>query len=85
MEAMVLAVSNSNSFYVNMDVNPDNSHVWQIPLAADVAARPVTSGAVIDPANPVRVFQLNAGSHQLIVRGREANTKLFGVTVSLNP
>lgn len=80
VSAMVNAPNNSaNSFYVNIDAEPtDPQNVWDIPVTTGFMSRTVswtTGGAP-------QIFNLAAGNHQLIIRGREANTQLGMITIS---
>src|SRR5205807_4725083 len=80
VSAMVNAPNNSaNSFYVNIDAEPaDPQNLWDIPLTTGLMSRTVswtTGGAP-------QVFNLAAGNHQLIIRGREPNTQLGTITIS---
>jgi hypothetical protein len=75
-----------NSFYVNMDAEPaDPTMIWDIrPLTTKLTPRTVTwRGNGTDTAAQYipAVFNLSAGSHQLIVRGRELNTQLGAISI----
>ena len=69
-----------NSFFVNIDAEPtDPAMIWDFPMDSGFANRTVTwraSGGV----NP-QVWHLGVGTHQLIVRGREAGAKLGHITI----
>src|SRR5262249_14919228 len=91
LDAMVNAPSQiANSFFLNVDAQPQNpTMVWDIPLTSGFDTRTAAwrgngsrgdgnpSG---DPAQDQfmpKVFTFTAaGNHQLIVRGREANTQV---------
>ncbi len=77
VNAVVNAPDDSaNSLFVNMDAEPaDSTMIWDIPVTSGFESRAVAwrgSGAVQSP----KVFSLGAGSHTLIVRGREAGVQL---------
>ena len=69
-----------NSFFVNIDAEPtDPAMIWDFPMDSGFANRTVTwraSGGV----SP-QVWHLGVGTHQLIVRGREAGAKLGHITI----
>src|SRR5205085_3751338 len=68
-----------NSFYVNIDAEPaDPQNIWEIPVTMGFMSRSVGFGGSLSP----QVFNLQPGNHQLIVRGREANTQLSTITIS---
>ena len=67
----------SNSFFVGVDVDPSAGMLWDIPALPGLTARPVIWNASGSP----RVWTLGPGTHELIVRGREANAKLGPITV----
>lgn len=69
-----------NSFYVNVDAEPaDPQNIWNIPATSGFMSRTVNWSA--DGAVP-HVFRLGAGNHQLIIRGRSANTQLSTITIA---
>jgi hypothetical protein len=86
---MVIAPSLAqNSLYVNIDAQPtDPLMIWDIPVCsaltkATVSWRGNGSG---DPASSQyvpKVFTLAAGTHRLIIVGREANTTLGTITIA---
>lgn len=69
-----------NSFFVSIDDQPQNpSMVWDVTPTSGFEQRFVSwRGAGTDTANEFvpKYFKLTAGSHQVIFRGREANTQL---------
>ena len=67
----------SNSFFVNIDAEPSTAMVWHIPVTQGLESRTVTW----PPGTEPKVWTLNAGVHQLIVRGREANARLGQITL----
>ena len=89
VSAMVIAPNTGeNSLYVNIDAEPtDPLMIWDIPPCsvltnATVSWRGNGNG---DPASSQyipAVFALSAGTHQLIITGREANTTLGTITIA---
>ena len=82
VQAMVNAPSlNANSFYVNIDGPPqDATMIWDImPLTSGFEQRIVSwrgNGSENNDLIFPKVFQLGAGSHQIIFVGREPGTAL---------
>jgi hypothetical protein len=79
----------ANSFYVNIDGEPtDPTMIWDIPVTTGFTNRLVSWRGKGNSSNsqyvPI-VFTLSAGTHQVIVRGREANTQLKTITLSIAP
>ena len=77
----------SNSLYVNIDAEPiGRTMIWDIPLISGYQFRAVSwrgnGTAVADQFVP-QVFTLAAGTHTLIFRGREANTRFSQVSVQV--
>lgn len=92
VSAVVRATSQSqNSFYANIDAEPtDPLMIWDIPVAASQSSRTVSwrGNGNGDPESSQfipRVFRLAAGTHQLVIRGREANTRLGTITIAAAP
>ena len=75
----------ANSLYVNLDAEPtDPAMIWDIPVTSGFEERTVSwrgNGTVDLNQYIPAVFNLTAGTHQLIVRGREANVQLRRLTV----
>lgn len=75
-----------NSFFVNIDAEPtDPAMVWHIPVTTGLQNRTVSwqgNGTVDSSQFAPKIFTLTAGAHQLIIRGREANTKLGTITIA---
>jgi hypothetical protein len=71
----------SNSLFVNIDAEPSSAMTWNIP----VTSGPENRLATWSPSTNPKVWTLNAGTHQLIIRGREANTLLQHLTISTAP
>ena len=80
------ATWNSNSFYVNVDAQPtDPTMIWDLPAAAGPNAVAVSwrgNGTEFVNEFSPKLFSLSAGVHKLIIRGREAGTKLGKITIS---
>jgi regulation of enolase protein 1 (concanavalin A-like superfamily) len=76
----------ANSFYVNIDAEPtDPTMIWDVPVTTRLVTRTVTwrgNGTTYNNQFVPKVFALTDGAHQLIVRGREANTQLGTITIS---
>ena len=92
VSAMVLAPSLSqNSLYVNIDAQPtDPLMIWDIPTSAGLTSRTVSwrGNGNGDPALSQyipKVFALSAGTHQLIIMGREANTTFSTISIVATP
>ena len=80
-----------NSFYVNIDAEPtDPLMIWDIPLCTRPIRHTVSwrgdggPEARLAQYSP-KIFSLSAGMHQLIIRGREANTRLGAITIAAVP
>ena len=71
----------SNSFFVNIDSEPTTAMTWMIPLTSGFELR-IASWA---PNTSPKVWTLTAGTHQLIIRGREANAVLEHITLGTAP
>jgi hypothetical protein len=70
----------ANSFYVNVDGEPQEpGMVWDTPVTKGFATNRVST--VESGGSQNRIFHLAAGQHQLIIRGREANTKLVHISI----
>ena len=87
IQGSVLAPSEGeNSFFVNIDAEPkDPNMIWDIPVTSSVTNHFVTwrgNGPPNSGQGARKVFVLTAGVHQLVIRGREANTRLSGLVVS---
>jgi hypothetical protein len=92
VSAMVIAPSDGeNSLYVNIDAEPtDPLMIWDIPICSVLANATVSwrGNGNGDPASSQympEVFALSAGTHQLIIVGRGANTTLGTITIAAAP
>ena len=64
--------------------------IWDIPVCSTLTSRTVSwrGNGNGDPASSQyspKVFTLSAGTHQLIIRGREANTTLGTISIAAAP
>lgn len=76
----------ANSIFVNIDAEPaDPVMIWDVPVTSGFEPRTVSWRGSNGLQSP-KVFSLTAGSHTLIVRGREPGTQLdrFEVTRAIN-
>lgn len=75
----------ANSFYVNIDAQPtDPTMIWDAAVGAGFIDQVVSwRGNGTDVSNQFvpAVFSLTAGTHQLIIRGREAGMQLGQITI----
>jgi len=90
VSAMVLAPDDgANSFYVNIDAEPtDPFMTWDIPICTNLTSQNVSwrgNGDWTSSEFMPKVFSLSAGKHQLIIRGREGNTRLGAITIAARP
>jgi hypothetical protein len=90
VSAMVIAPrKGQNSLYVNIDAEPtDPLMVWDIPVSPTLTSRIVSwrGNGNADPASAQyspKVFTLSAGTHQVIIRGQDANTTLGTVSIAV--
>ena len=78
--------SSTKSFWVNIDGLPsDPTMIWDVyPYTSGFETRTVswrgTGTSTADQFSP-QVFNLTAGTHQLIIVGREANVQLGQITI----
>lgn len=75
----------ANSFYVNMDSQPEDPiMIWDVDVTNGFEERTISWRGNGEPESDEFVpkhFNLTAGIHKLIVLGREANTELKSVTL----
>jgi hypothetical protein len=86
VSAMVNApTTDANSFFVNIDAEPtDPLMIWDVPVTTGLMSRTVSwrgNGTFDVNQFAPKVFSLSAGTHQLIVRGREGNCQLGNITI----
>jgi hypothetical protein len=83
------ATDAGNSFFVNIDAEPeDPGMVWDIPITTGFESRLVSwrgNGTFDHNQFVPKSFALGPGSHQLIIRGREANTQLQSLWIRRLP
>jgi hypothetical protein len=83
----------NNSFWVNLDASPtDPTMIWDVPAGAGFVSQTISwrGNGTVSTASPSgltaqfapKVFGLSAGTHQLIIRGREANAQLSTITIA---
>jgi hypothetical protein len=76
----------SNSFSINIDAEPTEPvMIWDIPITSGFASRTVAwrgTGTTEASQYVPKVFHLSAGTHTLIIRGREPNTLLDTLSIS---
>lgn len=75
----------ANSFYVSIDCQPtDPTMIWDVPVTSGFTNQLVSwRGTGTDTNNQFvpMIFSLSAGTHQLIVRGREAGAQLANINI----
>jgi len=86
IEALVNAPTGANnSFYVNIDAMPvDPTMIWDMPITSGFEERIVSwrgNGSDGDNQFVPEIFSLSAGTHELIICGREADTELQSVSI----
>jgi hypothetical protein len=76
----------ANSFYVNIDAEPfDPTMIWDLAVSSGFINTLVTwrgSGTPENDQFQPKVFNLSAGTHQLIVRGREPYAQVKSFTIA---
>ena len=87
VSAMIKAPDTSaNSFYVNVDAEPtDPQMTWDTDISSGFSSQTVSwrgNGTSTSAQFAPKVFNLTAGSHQLIIRGREPNAQLQSITIA---
>ncbi|MCU0786131.1 MAG: hypothetical protein MUF81_19200 [Verrucomicrobia bacterium] len=79
----------ANSFFLNLDAEPQDPYmIWDIPPTSGFEPRTVSwrgNGTYNNSEFVPKVFNLGQGSHQLILRGREAYTALQSLTIMQYP
>lgn len=79
----------ANSFFLNLDAEPqDPAMIWDIPVTAGFESRVVSWRGNGTPTNSEfvpKIFTLTHGSHELILRGREAYTSLRNLSIKPYP
>jgi hypothetical protein len=76
----------ANSFYLNIDAEPtDPTTTWDIPMTSGFEIRTASwrgNGTATSSQFVPAVFTLAAGTHQLIIVGREGSTQLGQITIA---
>jgi hypothetical protein len=67
----------SNSLFINIDGEPDLEMVWDIEVTKGFEERT----AAWRSDGPQTVFELSQGEHELIIRGRESNTRIQRISL----
>jgi Bacterial Ig domain len=75
-----------NSLYINVDGEPTSLMIWDIPVTSGFTNQIASWRGNSTPTGPPqfspKVFTVSAGTHQLYVRGREANVQLQSFIIS---
>ncbi len=83
------ATDRANSFYVNVDGEPqDTTMLWDIPATAGFTNRVISWRGNGSPSRAPfsrKAFALSSGKHELIIRGSSANTKLAHISIGRIP
>ncbi|HWX21824.1 MAG TPA: Ig-like domain-containing protein [Candidatus Binatia bacterium] len=93
VSALVTAPSLAeNSLYVNIDGEPtDPVMIWDIPVSTNMTLQTVAWRGTTGNGDPTadqyvpKVFTLSAGTHQLVIIGREANTQWGTISITATP
>ena len=71
----------ANSVFANIDGEPvAPTMIWDIPVASGLQSRTITWRGT--GGESPKVWSLGAGTHRLVLRGREAKTKVGQITIS---
>jgi hypothetical protein len=86
IQALVNAPNSANnSLFVNVDAQPSSpTMIWDIPVTSGFEQRIVSwrgNGTDVNNQFVPAVYNLSAGVHQFIIRGREANTQLQSLAI----
>ena len=87
------ATTDNNSLFFNIDAQPtDPLMIWDIPVTKGLVSETGSwrGNGTVNSSSPSgltaqyapKVFSLAAGTHQLIIRGREANCQLGTITIA---
>lgn len=69
----------ANSCFIQMDGQPTSpDHIWDTPVTVGFASHDATWRLL---SGSTKVWTLSSGLHQLIIRGREADLKIKGISV----
>ena len=72
----------ANSLFANMDAEPAVTMIWDVPASSGFQNKPITWRGTGSVSPPPKIWSLSAGTHLLILRGREANLKVGQITIS---
>ncbi|MEK7539120.1 MAG: LamG-like jellyroll fold domain-containing protein, partial [Patescibacteria group bacterium] len=64
----------NNSFFINIDTEPSIDNAWYLNTTSGLEERIASWGGYSSGGNQAKVFNLTAGNHNLIIRGRESFT-----------
>lgn len=74
-----------NSLFLNIDAEPtDPAMIWHIPVTSGSEIRTASwqgSGTYNDPEFVPKAFTLTAGTHQLVIRGRESSVEINSISI----
>lgn len=74
-----------NSLFLNIDAEPeDPDAIWHIPVTSGFETRIASwqgGGTYAAPEFVPKAFTLTAGTHQLIIRGRESGVEINSITI----
>jgi hypothetical protein len=78
-----------HSFYVNIDAEPqDENMIWSLPVTAGFEERFIiwrNDELGFNDRPACKIFHLPQGAHQLIIRGKGANTQLSRLVIARLP
>ena len=85
----VVDTHTGNSLYLNVDADPaDPVMIWDVTVTQDFETRVASwrgGGSAGSNQFVPKYFLLSPGQHQLIIRGREANTRFKTITIVKRP
>lgn len=75
----------NNSFFININNEPTDPYmVWHVPVTTNFENRTVSwqgNGNWDNSEFVPKIFNLGPGSHQIIIKGREANTRFRSINI----
>ena len=78
--------SNSSALYLNMDADPTgDTMIWDVPGLGEFTDQTASwrgTGTQASPQFVPKIFTLTAGTHELILRGADANVQFSSLTIS---
>ena len=85
----VVDTNTGNSLYLNVDADPEDPvMIWDVTVTQGFETRVATwrgGGSAGSNQFVPKYFLLSPGQHQLIIRGREANTRFKTITIVKRP